>query len=159
MLYLCLSLMALLCAFPLALKAHNIHSLCVLYRVCYAGQNHPLLWWMCAQQPVGRFICCSCLPDPSGDKDDFLPTLWCSRWKLLLWCVWRRGCPTFKHFARFRDWPRGAVTQLPSSSNTRSLTSARCRANTGKKKSHTAPPLTCTYPRPGLPWSLVESVL
>lgn len=47
------------------------------------------------------------------------------------------GCPTFKHFACFCDWPRGAVTQLPSSSNTRIRTSTRCRANTGQN--HTQP--------------------
>lgn len=133
MLYLCLSLVALLCVFPLALKAHHIHSLCVLYRVCYAGQNHPFLLMNVCQWEDSFVVR---LPDPSRNRDDFLPTLWRSKWS----CCCSAFGSGLSHFPSASLVPAIGLEVLwhsfPPARAHKSPTSTRCRANTGQKSAH-----------------------
>lgn len=147
MLCLCLCLVALLCVLPHALKAHSIHSLCTLYRgfVMRVRITH-----FFTNQPMGRLICCSLAAR--------MTFCWlCGALSQRSCCVWRGAVPLFKLFPLVWDWPRGAATAPSPPAQTRGVTHPHKHG-----QNHTRPPssdLTHTYPRPGLPWSLVKSVL
>lgn len=101
MLYLCLSLIALLCVFPHTKSSQYPRFMCfVLGFLCRPKSS--ISWWMCACVWPWHESFVVPLPDPSHSADDFLTTLWCSKWSC---CVARLagGCPTFKHFHLFSE--------------------------------------------------------
>lgn len=129
MLYLCLSLIALLCVFPHT-KRHNIHSLYILYWVCYACQNHPFFDEGCVHTSQWEDSFVVRLPDPTCNTDDFLLTLWHST---LNYCVVQSGgCPTLEHLACFWDWPSRLLWHSFPPAQTHSRTSTHCQANADK---------------------------
>lgn len=122
MLYLCLPHVCI----STHTKPHNIHSLYfVLGLLCMSKSP---IFDKChvhaSQWKINLLFACQ---TPSCNTDDFLLTLWCSKWSC---CVVHLAgdCPTFKHFTCFRDWPQGAVTLLPSSSNTHTHTAEQTQA-------------------------------
>lgn len=141
MLYLCLSLMVLLCVSAHTLKPHNIHSLYILYWVCYACQNHPCFWWMLCLYYEKIHLLCAC--------QILLVTQTTFCWlcsvlnEVVVWYNRRRVVPLFRGLCLFlRLASRCCDTASASSSNTQS-------SSTGTKITHSPVLLKCTYPERG----------